>query len=234
MALQSEFEGIHSGEEMLIIGAGPSLRNIPPAFLESRRSVTVNLVPAWYPFLHFDYWVALDKHTVDPEIYNAVPSLSERTFKFVPRRYRNWIEQKTDFWDESWVELRLPEVPGVPWSKDYGAAFSSSLPAGAELAILMGAQRVLVVGFDCTRRNSAVTHYQLPHFYGADLPGEYEESWDRQFGRLRDWADDQGVEILNLSEPTVSRYLRRAHWSDFWSPVTEYKEEADGTYFFPS
>lgn len=212
---QEDFVDRHSGEEMIVVGCGPSLKNIPLGFLESRINIGVNLLRQHIPWLALDYWLALDQTTVSE--YDVLPSV-EGILKFIPHGFQNWFE-KMGHWNDEFVSLALlDEVEGAPYSKDYGVAYSSSLPAAAQLAIEMGARRVFVTGFDCVRKGDSPGHYNLPHFYNAEIPGVYEESWDIQFGALHRHAENLGVEIINLSNPTMSRMLPKDDYRNYWAP----------------
>ena len=237
MAELADFKDRHAGEEIICIGAGPSLKFLPPAFLESRPNIAVNLVRHWMPFLRVDHWLGLDVGTIDPEKYNALPSI-EGIPQFIPLRYVH--RAKLHEWgSDDLVSMVLPQVQGIPFSPSYGASYTTSLAAAAQLAgEIMGASRVLLVGFDCTRTARHSNHYHLPHFYndpGPDNPVKYERPWDLQMQRLRTHLLDLGSDLLNLTRPTASdpELLPQSNYREFWTPPEKYEVDY-GSYIFPS
>ena len=218
----SDLKGKHDGQEIICIGAGPSLKNVPPAFLESRTNIAVNYVHHYYPWLRLDYWTALD-----PRSLNALIEM-QSTLKFIPERMRERAIEQNVVEDDLCFFKIDQEIPGIRHDRINGPNFKSTLILAAWLAWWMGASDILVVGFDCTNGpkgpgQSTAEDWGIidgPHFYDPDKDGVYFEHWDKQFRALYEFTvlpENRNVPIHNLSHPTMAKGLFQAHYSDYWS-----------------
>lgn len=214
-----EFAGIHEGEEVIVVGNGKGLLNIPFAFIQSRPNFVMNYFSAWAPFIKPTYWMALD-----PLCFNGA-SYVDKTIKFVKAHHaEKFAEFETD---ENLVYYSMRDkIPGFKWTEKWGMQYSTTAIAAMHLAVHMGANPILAVGIDCTH---GIGGYQdiddfkglsrIPHWYDPrrHFTG-YSDQWDKQFGEFTAWANERGVEVINLSIPTKSKNLPRGDYRDYWAP----------------
>ena len=212
-----EFKDLHLGEECIVIGNAPSLKNMPVSFLRSRPSMGMNYA-AWYKekMDNFEstYWAALDCGC-----FENIPRLDPEVPAFIPERFKNHILDNG--WDrETNIYYALKDkIPGLGYTK--GTRYSSTLIAGIHImASVMGFKLILVVGFNCERPEATqgfgIGKTSAPHWYDDDgKKGAYQLSWDTQVQWLQKFLEPQGVEILNLSTETMSINLPRADWRDY-------------------
>jgi hypothetical protein len=221
-----EFKDKHKGEEMIVVCNGPGLKNIPFAFIESRPHFVLNFFAAWVPFLRPTYWVVLD-----PLCFRAAEYVNG-TVKFVKGH------QEEAFLHEMSIQGMDPDqdqvvfyqmrdkIPNFVWTEEWGVKYSTSAIAASHLAVHMGASKVLLVGFNCTYGMGLYEDLdnfkgisRIPHFYDPrNHFSGYSEMWDIHFAHFRDWAEEQGTEVVNLSIPTESQYLKRESYLDYWQP----------------
>jgi hypothetical protein len=75
-----------------------------------------------------------------------------------------------------------------------------------ELAISKGAQRIILLGYDCSLANGI--HWHGLHRHSTNPDPESVAKWEREFSRLRRWVRDD-VEILNASRHTELKIFPR-------------------------
>jgi hypothetical protein len=218
----SDFKDRHAGEEVIVIGNGPGLKNIPFAFLESRPNFVMNYFSAWVPFLKPDYWLALD-----PLCFSGAEYVSD-TVKLIKAHHAPQFEEYAD--DQLVLYQMRDRIPGYQWTEEWGLKYSSTAHAALHLAHYMGAAKALLVGVDCTYGMGMYENLgpdfkglsRIPHFYDPrkHFNGRAEQ-WDEDFGLLAEWADEQPhrMEVVNLSIPTECRSLPRADYREYWSPA---------------
>ncbi|MCK4962181.1 MAG: hypothetical protein KAS19_06835 [Anaerolineales bacterium] len=213
-----DFENAHKGEEVIIIGNGPGLKNIPFAFIESRTNFVMNFFSAWVPFIKPDYWLALD-----PLCFKGAEYV-DQTVKFVKAHH---AEPFGEYTDNNLVFYKMMDrIKGFQWSDKWGLKYSTTAIAAAHIAVTMGVSKILFVGIDCTH---GIGGYQdlenfkglsrIPHFYDPryHFTG-YSEQWDEHFGLFVNWAAERDVEVINLSIPTLSKNLPKGDYRDYWLP----------------
>jgi hypothetical protein len=214
-----EFRGRHEGEEVIVVGNGTGLKNIPFAFLESRPIFVMNYFSYWVRFIKPDYWLALD-----PLCFKGAEYV-EDSIKFIKAHHANRF---VGYEDNNLVLYKMMDkIPGFQWNKHWGLRYSTSAIAAAHLGIEMGAKRVLFVGIDCTH---GIGGYQdiedfkgvsrIPHFYDGRFHFiGYADQWDEHFGIFAKWAaEEHGAELVNLSVPTKCTTLERGDYRDYWEP----------------
>lgn len=222
-----DFKDRHLGEEVIIVGNGPGLKNIPFAFIESRPNFVLNFFSAWVPFLKPDYWLALD-----PLCFNGA-TFVDKTVKFIKAHHARMFE---DYADDLLVLYQMRDrIPGFQWSDRWGLKYSTSATAALHLAHYMGFAKALLVGIDCSYGLGMYEDLgenfkglsRIPHFYDPrkHFTG-YADQWDADFGSFAKWASDRGMEVINLSIPTQSKNLPRGDYRDYWEPeVAEQQPE---------
>jgi hypothetical protein len=221
-----DFKDRHKGEEVIIVGNGTGLKNIPFAFLESRPCFVMNYFNYWVPFLKPDYWLVLD-----PLCFGAA-EYTEDTVKFVKAHHQ---EVFGGIFDEKLVFYKMMEkIPGFIWTKDWGLKYSSTAHAALHLAEYMGVGTALMVGIDCTYGMGLYQDLgedfkglsRIPHFYDSRKHfSGYADQWDEHFGFFYKWASQRGMEVVNLSIPTRCTTLPRGDYQNYWSPEQETTQE---------
>lgn len=227
--IQSDFKDKHKGEEMIVICNGSGLKNIPFAFLESRPSFAINFFPYWVPWIKPTYWSVTDPRCFEVISHEALRGVP----KFVPEYTLLFGEDENPEKAEGYDAVKdevvyyqyhedIPRILNVKRGKGTGLRFGTTAIACAHHCWYMGASAVLLVGFDCTL---GLVEYEgeglskIPHFYDArNHKGEYAESWDKDFGSYATWASENGMEVVNLSVPTMSTTLIRSDLRGWWRP----------------
>jgi len=220
MALEFEsYKNALADQVVLIVGAGNSLLNVPPAMFMTYPTITMNFVPYWYPFIKFNYYVALDYRTL-VEIEDI---LEKGTTVFLPERMRRDV-MRIYKWGGEVVFYNIDEkIKGVPYGEKVGASFHTSIGPAAWLACYMGAKNILLLGFDCTWAGLGEYYGEGktngPHFYDPIAKKEvrYQKIWDEQIGALEEHALRRyEARILNISKPTKAICVSEGKLSDFW------------------
>ena len=217
---QSDYVDRHAGEQVIIIGNGPSLKNIPIGFIESRTNIGINYLRQKIPWIRLDYWMATDKEVVLDLVsdINGIP-------KFIPTRYMNIVkvDLDPDNFDEIVPMALMEDIPGTRYSPVYGASYTTTLAAAAHMAFLMGAIEILAVGFDCSfykgnREYIGDGKSKLPHFYDDKPAMLYKREWDNDVFYVDRYIRGHGSGVVNLSQPTLSKRLEKSIYSEYWSP----------------
>lgn len=205
----ADFEGAHKGEEVICIGNGPSLDNIPLSFLRSRPSFGLNYLPTYNDLLDGflpTYWLALDRAAME-----VIPSLPQKLPKFVPHRQCQTLEA------EGITKANANVIPFKMRDMDRpsGMAYGTSLMAAAHIAsIHMQASTVLLVGFDCakakqTHRSLVIGKNGTPRFYDSEHESKVMKGWCDMFGTFDKFLNKRGQGIINLSNPTFCKSLKQ-------------------------
>jgi hypothetical protein len=204
MATEWSVPRLWEGETAFILAGGPSLAGQGAHRLAGRRVIAVNSSYIAHPFA--DYLFSADR----PWLYEHRAAIEG------PWRGRVVTTTSAIDWD-GLLHLRqvAPPFPG----KAGGVAISSdpralsvrrtSLHGAINMAVLLGATRLVLLGADGGRDAKGRTHHHAPHKQ-APKPG----CWDEQLVDLRTMVQplkDLGVEVLNASPGS--------HW-DLWPIVT--------------
>lgn len=201
MRLQ-DFRGIHAGQNVLCIGTGASLLDIPTEFLSSMPSIGINyltyysdLIDGFLP----TYWIALDS---GPLVMLDQMSLD------MPRFILDRHEKRAQVYDTT--NVAFFEISSMP--RPDGVGYSTTMAAAVQLALFMGADNALIVGFDCTKGNKSDA---LPepgktgaqHFYDPKNGRRYAPEWDKNVGQFAKWAEHMGKGVWNLSPFTMAKQV---------------------------
>jgi hypothetical protein len=222
-----DFKGTKKGE-LIVIGNGISLLNVPFGFLLSRPTFALNHFTAWTPWFRPSFWLSTD-HIPAKDMIDKLPG--------VPKFLSEWtidIMESEGLDDPEVMAFRfLDKVDGIPYAKGTapGSRYSTSILAASHIGVDMGFTTIFWVGFDCTRPttiepNPINGRSATPHFYDPIRPSMPAESWNRQAGAFVHWAQTRGVRVVNLSYPTDCTTVPRDHYSNYWKEMTrlEYEE----------
>jgi len=211
MKLQ-DFRDKHIGENLLCIGTGASLNDIPVEFLRSMPSIGINYLTYYSDLLDGflpTYWVALDTGPM-----MMLDQMPPEVTRFIPLRQQRRVQAAKRNLDDTVIF----DISAMP--RPDRAGYSTTMAPAVQLALYMGAQTVLIVGFDCTRghRSDALPEpgkTGAQHFYDPDNGRQYMPSWDKSIGIFSDWATDMGRSIYNLSPFTMSTMVPRGDYREW-------------------
>lgn len=189
-------EGQWDGQDVVIIGGGPSVKNIPQSFFEGKKVIGINRA---FEFFNCDIAFGTD------------------------RRWLMWIEEgkygaeAKEKWQDykgKKVILRGSKYPTK--DKDlivfdpYKSAnkFSPSLPEGLtrssnsgipalNLAILLGAKRVFLAGFDCQKTENGMQN----HFHSGHPETQKDTVFEKFIESFKQIAPQipDNVQVLNMN-----------------------------------
>lgn len=125
--------------------------------------------------------------------------------------------------DLGWWQQHIHEVRPGPecWTTSASAAkefdlhffitYTGAGGSGAravELAIVRGAKRVILLGYDCSLEHGL--HWHGPHTRTGNPDEGTVQNWHKQFGELADIAKRSGVDVVNCSRRTALTHFRRS------------------------
>lgn len=225
----TKFRELRKGETMLLIGAGPGLKNIPTEFLWYYPSFASNRFHIYYDKTGFAPTYYLDlgiNHLVtDEQRAPLLPMLEHVEAAFVNR----FTAHRLPF-DNVWGILgpqyyALPK--GLYFSFDpldiMGIA-PSNIFCMLQIAYYMGVQNALIVGMD--HHYDTVSEYkhfypdiQAPHWEKSPgwriSPTQWYEQTNAAFAMARTVYEASGKRIVNLSEPTACESFERGNWEEW-------------------
>lgn len=211
MRLQ-DFRDIHAGENILCIGTGPSLSDIPVDFLRSMPSIGINYLPYYSSLLDGflpTYWIALD--TGPMVMLDLMPSDITR---FVPSRQEKRIKAA----GQSMENTVFFEISAMP--RPDRAGYSTTMAAAVQLSLYMGTPNSLLVGFDCTKGNKSDAVPELgktgtQHFYDPKNGRRYAPEWDKNVGQFAKWAESVDRDVWNLSSFTMAKEIQQSDYREW-------------------
>lgn len=242
MVKYEDFKNRHVGEDMIIVGNGPSLLNIPVGFLNSLPSIGINYGP-WYSETladgtpsPFRGWVPTYWHALDPHCFLVIDRLPETVYAFVSEKDEQDPEYLKRVGLANFIHYRcFDQVEGVGNTSGLGPSYSTSLLSATHVAHHMGVRRFLYVGFDGTFAKEGTTRVgdwkdnpgvnRIPHWYNGDAvkynpddPSEIfkHEAYDEQAGECLKFMQRFGKEIINLSMPTLCTTLPAGNYEKFY------------------
>jgi hypothetical protein len=237
-----DFKDRHAGEDMIIVGNGLSLLNIPVDFLNSLSSIGLNYGP-WYTETLADGspsplkgWVPTYWHALDPPCFLAIDRLLETTYAFVSEKDETDPEYLKRVGLENFIPFRCyDQVEGIGNTDGLGPTYSTSLLTAIHIGKHMGVRRFLTVGFDGTFAKQGTTRVgdwkdnpglnRIPHWYNGeavkynpDDPDEIykHEAYDEQAGECLEYMQQFEKEIINLSMPTLITTLPAGNYEKFY------------------
>lgn len=126
--------------------------------------------------------------------------------------------------------FRGHKVAGESSGKRYGAQFLGPLKfktfrnagcAAISLAVLAGAKRVILLGYDGGFAADGRTHWHGDHPVGQLGNCGSMPHWPERFGQVAAYAREHGVEVLNASRDTVHTMFARIMLDDVLPAVDE-------------
>jgi hypothetical protein len=128
------------------------------------------------------------------------------------------------WWDTYWAQIQWFDGERYAYNtlaREHGAITLANCPwfaspgnsgAGAlRLAMLAGADRIILIGYDCSIANGM--HWHGPH-QGSLSNCQSIKRWPAQFKALADDANQQGIQIINASRATALECFDRMDLED--------------------
>jgi hypothetical protein len=198
----------HIGENVFILGAGPSLWGCmsDPLFNKLRNyGITIAVNSAVIAMPKFDYWISNDALCRRWSWWKDVKNGSG--IKIVRD---SWLKYKDELDDFLFFSPR-PTPEAVINSEDEGLAYCSSVPSAVDLAIQMGCKNIFLLGVDHTDLNGKHHFWQfMEPFKMPKAHPPAQGPWNQQrsvfkinmlaFNALKEFADSKNVDIYNVSD----------------------------------
>lgn len=208
-----------AGQDAYIIGGGPSLRGFPWRVLEDRLTIGCNdayrLGPSVCTICIFGDIGWYNKHHKDLSdfpnpVFTNQPSLHRGNHPWI------WTTDRPN---------RGLSTEAIAWNSNTGAS-------AVNLALLMGARRVYLLGFDCKKSQNKTNWHD-------DNIGHPNESSYCRF--LHGWLSVSnslpttfpGCEIINLGPDSDLERFPRQNWADVLCPEGDTDEVLDDCSFHP-
>jgi len=199
-----DFQDIHDGERVFIIGNGPSLNNTPLEKLNNEFTIAMNRInliyedTSWRPSFYVFYdnkkkW----SNSVEETIDLGIPS-------FISNRHKSWLDDKDNIEFYNYRSVPAPDIKNAiankhanhVWSKDISEIiynFGGTHTVAAQICAYMGFEEVYFVGFDLYKPDK--DHFLLDS--GID-PAQIEYPYDSTYNNIRHIIQNYGSPIKNL------------------------------------
>jgi hypothetical protein len=226
-----KYYNIHRGATIFCLGAGPSLKNEELRLLDNQVVILTN--SAYEVLGEINPSIVYHAMQDNRRIEQIMPKLDYKDFEcvfkslsFIPKSFnelKNNIQQKDVFlqpkirinlkkgifdYDIMKTEIRL--------DKDFGNNFylaPSVIFMAIQLALYMGASRIVLLGVDMSYGNSAKDSYygeiaeQLKHIQGTE--NGYLQHSRPTFISYKKLAESSGVDLLNATKNTREDVLNK-------------------------
>lgn len=178
-----------AGQEVVCIGGGPSLRGFDFSVLHGRRVIAVNNAWEIYPaaeILHFSdsRWWKWHGERLMASFQGDVTTCSLERRHVVHKRLKH-----------------LGKDYKGPLSKDPQKLFGTDSGTQAvNLAYLLGARRIVLLGYDMQFSEDGAAHWHKDHEI-ASIENRYKTIFALKLGNLVEALKEIGVEIVRGTEP---------------------------------
>jgi hypothetical protein len=181
----STVEPIWAGETVYIIGGGPSLIDFDWSKLSGKKTIAVNKSILSYPNADVMYWT-------DSRVYGWYKNEIDK-FKGLKYSIRHNVTYTSDV-----KVLRKGNKFGLEDSKDAICHGNNSGYAAINLAYLLGAKRIILLGYDM-RNDGKRGHYH--DGYPVPITGNdiYKDQFIPGFNIIADLLKQKNVEVYNAS-----------------------------------
>lgn len=196
----TEFNDIHKGKNILLVGNGANLELTPPEKFDipSIGMNTIHKYEGWSP----DYYI-----TVDRRVYREFGTDIEKKFidipKFIPTpRLQMWKGENFHYFKSGQGGLLWPGNRLKLWQDDISTGrmvYGNVMHVAVKLAYYMGASKILIVGMEHKPKKADI------HFWGKDKgmkAGQPTKTWQEGYKILCEELDKRNVELLNISQET--------------------------------
>lgn len=180
------------GETVFVVGGGPSVAYQRPARLEGRKVIVINSSYETCPFAQYlffgdrrwhEHHKKLDGYRAFLRRGGKVVTVSDpaaggellKLTRIVPTSHKN----------------------GITTTRTGLSAQKTSFQGGINLAAMLGAKRIVLLGLDGKRSASGMSHHHTPHIWPTK-PGN--KTWEGQRGQLGFAVRplrEMGIEVYN-------------------------------------
>lgn len=232
---QRNFAGIHRGETGLIIGNGPSLKDVSFDFLNRHIKIACNHYGCACDHNKYlpqaEYWSQLGYNQVQTmrQREHYYPAIEGARLAFVNKHMIGQFPQDNVVGILSRNGLGLP-MPGPHGNRAFsgdplyavGVGFTQ-LYVNFQIAYWLGFETLLIVGLD-EGYEAAQKKYGQRHFYpdaahNSAPPYHGEQGFidgsNYVFGLAKEAFEADGRRIINLSNPTMDRVFEKGNIEDY-------------------
>ena len=207
----NSFEGSHAGETGLIIGNGPSLKNVPVAFLKKYSSFGTNRI---YLLDGFEptYYVSVNQLVIEQSI-ERIKGL--KSFKFLPDKYCSQFTNVAPL--ESRYHPCFSMNPAAYIYDGYTVTYVCM-----QIAYYMGFDNILLVGvdhrfsFDGNPNQEVISKGEDQNHFHPDYFGEGVrwnnpdlERSEEAYRMAKEVFERDGKRIINLTKNTALNVFRK-------------------------
>jgi hypothetical protein len=201
-------EPLFLGQTVFCIASGPSLTQADCDKIKGRRAIVVNTSYKLAPWADVLFFTDTGWYLERKEIVKNWPGLVVSYSRQAKRELDDPIHGRTvprilrvkGIGDPSFP----PRLPGMPKRLGFPPVGSPEIQVGrnsgnsaVSLAIAMGANKVVLLGYDCQLVNGK-EHFHSEYSGPRDL-GLYQNEYLRAFNGWNEAARNSGVEILNAT-----------------------------------
>lgn len=175
-------EPIWNGETVYIIGGGPSLKNFEWNKLKGKKTIAINRAIEFYPNADAMYWT-------DGRVWgwyqNEIKNYKGLKFTLRGKNY-----------DTDVKVLKRGRKFGLETARDTLAHGNNSGYAAINLAIHLGAKRIILLGYDMGN-NGKSSHFHDGYPVNSTSEKIYKDQFLPGFDFLKDAIKGMGIQIFN-------------------------------------
>jgi len=195
MPARDDWEGRWLGRTVVCIASGPSLTEEDAATVRAAGHPTIVTNTTFRLCPWADALVAFDCRWWQVHSREVRETFAGRTLTFCPKGAATRWGVETALHREDWIQ-----------------SFGNSGTAAVSLAVVTGASKVVMLGFDC-QKTGGRTHWHGDHprslGNAVSMP-----SWPKLFGKLAAWAEARRVPVVNASRETALTCFPRVTLED--------------------
>jgi len=191
------------GSTVVCIAAGPSLTAADVDYCRGRsRVIAVNKSVILAPWA--DAFYASDGRMWDWE--------ADRLAQFPGLKFS--LERTKTSQAAGCILLKNAGIWGLSLDPERICNGRNSGYAAINVAVLLGARRIILLGYDLQAGPDGRTHWHGDHPHGAGPTELIFRSWRAAFGTLVEPLQAAGVDVINCSRATVINWFARAALED--------------------
>jgi hypothetical protein len=173
---------IWKGETVYLIGGGPSLKGFEWNRLKDKKTIAINKAVKFWPNADVMYWT---DGRVWTWLEEDIKNYKGLKFTIAPRRYPDDVHL-----------LRRGKKYGIETSPDCIAHSNNSGGAAINLAIHLGAKRIVLLGYDMGN-DGRVSHFH--DGYPSNATGEniYKNQFMPAFEAIKEHLKGKDIQIYN-------------------------------------
>jgi len=173
---------IWTGETVYLIGGGPSLKNFEWNSLHGKKTIAINKAITFYPNADAVYWT-------DGRVYTW---FEKEINKFKGLKYTI----RANKYPSDVTILKRGKKFGLETNKDILSHGNNSGYAAINLAIHLGAKRIVLLGYDMGS-SGASTHFHDGYPVNATSHKIYKDQFLPGFEILKEEIKGKGIQIFN-------------------------------------